>query len=538
MVTNNIQLTNKIIKYLVYALIVYTLFAYVPQKKLPISDILIMTTIIICSFILLDLLTPSDEVESFDVIEKLDDVSSSGPEYESDQEDESDSYINYTKPLVLKELQDKEILDADEIEEIIKVCNNKDQCSYKLKELLNNDKINNQQFLELHVVFGLDKFKVLQDLYLQERLNREQVYLIAVAISSKSFAFIDGILKKYVSDNILTKDDSNRILTNIGDSTLNMQEKYLAVMIEKGEISTLNAKIINDKCFSASLDSCSIQLNKFKKDNVITNKQAFAILKSYNKPGINDLKKESVFGSISNQSEIGSLYKTPDLGEPESKPTLLQDDELLKQAKSIAFTRKAEIDKLIKENNELQLIVDEQDELKTNKINNRKAEIDRLIEENNELQLIVDKQDELKTNKFNDIKNKDIQRDEEYKKQNKKNYEEIQKLLKKKTSEEYNRNHDMSYSIYTEDELKPLGSFSKDFTNSFTHGYSNLATNKWRPPEYENSICKIEEECDTCNGEFENYPVELSNWNNTRKILPRDNININYLQDKLNDGKY
>ena len=68
----NMQFTNKIIKYLVYALIVYTLFAYVPQKVLPSSDIFIMTGIILSSFIILDLLTPS-QLENFDIVEGLDD---------------------------------------------------------------------------------------------------------------------------------------------------------------------------------------------------------------------------------------------------------------------------------------------------------------------------------------------------------------------------------------------------------------------------------------------------------------------------------
>ena len=34
------KLTNQVIKYLVYGLIVYTLFSYVPQKQLPVTDII------------------------------------------------------------------------------------------------------------------------------------------------------------------------------------------------------------------------------------------------------------------------------------------------------------------------------------------------------------------------------------------------------------------------------------------------------------------------------------------------------------------
>ena len=170
---NNIQLTNKIIKYLVYALIVYTLFAYVPQKQLPVSDVLLMTTIIIISFVILDILTPSDHNEGFKVIENLEDNENTNEntnqvdtsilfededDPEPDNEENDDKYLNYSKPLVLKELQDQDILSTNEVDEIIKVCNDKDQCSLKLKELLNNEKLNNQQFLELHIVFGLENY--------------------------------------------------------------------------------------------------------------------------------------------------------------------------------------------------------------------------------------------------------------------------------------------------------------------------------------------------------------------------------------------
>jgi len=510
MVINNIQLTNKIIKYLVYALIVYTLFAYVPQKQLPVSDVLLMTTIIICSFVLLDILTPSDNTESFDIIENLEeDVTPSVLlEDEEDPEDPEDDsqYLNYTKPLVLKELQDQEILNDDEVEEIIKVCNDKDQCSFKLKELLNNGKVNNQQFLELHVVFGLDNFESLQDLYLQERLNREQVYLIAVAISSKSTLFLEGILKKYTSDNILTKEDSDKIINNTIEKSDSIEdklkvsngEKYLANMVEKGEISTLNAKIIHEKCLSPSLDSCSIQLNKFKKENIITNAQAFALLKAYNKPAIDSIKQVD-------DSEIKGIDRTPDIGDTMKTGQLLKDDKLLKQARSISESRQKDIDRLLKENDKLQDIID-------------------------------DKESE-ETKLFQDIQKQEEKMNAACQKDKEENYKKIQKLLKNKRSEKYNKNHDMNYNIYTKEETTPLGSFTDDFTNSFTHGFSNLATNKWRPPQYDNPICKIEEQCNTCNNEFEGYPVDLTNWDHTRKILPKDNININYLRDKLNGGK-
>ncbi len=354
-------------------------------------------------------------------------------------------------------------------------------------------------------MFGLENFESLQDIYLQERLNREQIYLIAVAVSSQSSLFLEGILKKYVSDNVLTKEDFDKIITNThivneneNETKENNGEKYLANMVEKGEISTLNAKIIHEKCFSPSLDSCSIQLNKFKKENVITNEQAFALLKAYNKPSIGDIKQDT-------DSEIKGLDRTPDIGDTMKTETILKDDKLLKQAKSIAESRKKEIDILLKENEKLQDIVNDKENEATIMFQNMREH-----EKNINASQQQDKDD---------------------------NYKKIQTLLKNKRSSKYNKNHDMNYNIYTKEETEPLGSFTDDFTNNFTHGFSNLATNKWRPPQYDNPICKIEEKCNTCENDFEGYPADVTNWDQTRKILPRDNININYLRDKLNGGK-
>ena len=94
----------------------------------------------------------------------------------------------------------------------------------------------------------------------------------------------------------------------------------------------------------------------------------------------------------------------------------------------------------------------------------------------------------------------------------------------------------MNYSIYSKQQAEPLGQFSKDFTNKFEHGFQYLNTNKWKPPEYETNICKIDDKCSYCDDDIEDYPVDVSKWNYSRKILPRDNINIKYIEDKLNKG--
>lgn len=638
----NMQFTNKIIKYLVYALIVYTLFAYVPQKVLPSSDIFIMTGIILSSFIILDLLTPS-QLENFDIVEGLDDKvelidvvkemsqeeqiiidgtrvllklsKSKGvnslengneiildTEYEFDNmyedredlvgigtnkqgvkmisipikimnyelvtnndnlsiimfgyktkvkfydlisekilfevigksqkiydskvliddeievdEEEEQEILDLSKPKILKELEDSGKLDANEVEEIIIECADTNNCNLRLKQLLNDGKINNQQLLELSVVFGLGEYAVIQELYLQERISREQMIVIAIAISSEQRSFVNSILMKYNKENIITEEDYNQIIKLLDvDSKTDMTpgETYVAEMIKNGEITTENAKIINDKCLSASLDSCSIQVNKLEDENILSKEQANAILRGYNKPNVRDKVDENdKFGAISNDSKVTSLNKANDLGDVKMKQKLLEDENMLKQAKSVAASRKEEIDKL-------------------------KLESELLEKQNLELQQILDQKQEMERDLFQNRFANEVENQERMNKMHAQNYEDIQNLLDKKTSEKYDENNDMNYSIYTGDENVPLGTYSKDFNNSFNHGQSHLATFKWRPPQYDNSICKLDDHCDTCENDFEGYPVDVSKWNYTRKILPRDNINVNYLRDKLNHGKY
>jgi hypothetical protein len=438
-------------------------------------------------------------------------------EDEIEEEEEEKEILNMSKPKILMDLENSGKLDTDEVEEIIIECNDSNKCKFKLKQLLNDGKIDNQEMLELNVVFGLGQYSVIQDLYLQERISREQMNVLAIAISSEQRSFIDSILLKYKNDNIITEEDYKESISNLNvDAKTDMTpgETYVSEMIKNGEITTENAKLINDKCLSASLDSCSIQVNKFVDENMLSKEQAKAILRGYNKPDVRDkIKENDEFGAISNDTEVTSLNKSNDLGDVKIKQTLLEDDKLLKQAKSVAESRQQEINKLRKDS--------------------------KLLEkENLELQKILEQKQEMERNLFQNRFADEVENQERYKKMHAQNYEEIQKMLDKKTSEKYDEDNDMNYSIYTGEENLPLGSYNKDFNNGFEHGHSHLATFKWRPPQYDNSICKLDDHCDTCENDFEGHPVDVSKWNYTRKILPRDNINVNYLRDKLNHGKY
>lgn len=530
MVTNNLKFTNQVIKYLVYGLIVYTLFSYVPQKQLPSSDIILMTTVIIVSFIILDFLTPAGYEENFDQlyenldVDAIDNIEQENNDISENEEQENDttdnkknensgisvSYINSNKPEILKKLQNNKVLDENEINNILKLCSDKDECNKKFLDLLNNNKINNDELLELYIAFGLNKYNTLQELYLQERLTSEQALEIAYAISSNSKLFSEAIVKKYLKNNIINNDDYNKIISDLNlDDDNNEGRSYISNMIINDIITTKNAKIINDKCFSSSMDSCSIQINKFKKDKLLNDSQAISILKGFNKPGINDvIYDNNDFGSISNEYKVGSVNEQTDLGNVKFKNELLSDDDLLKQSKS-------------RDNNKNFNNID---------INSED------IEENEDSS--EDKNNDNEENKFDlDEFNKAFDSNKKNKKEEKQKInEKYRKYLNVKSSKKYNKNNDMKYSVYSDRQTEPLGSFSKDFTNTFEHGYTYLQTDKWNAPDYDNTVCKIENKCNICEEDYEGYPVDVSKWNHSRKILPRDNININYIKDKLNTG--
>ena len=480
-----INFENQIIKYLVYGLIVNTLFLYVPQKQLPISDIILMTSIIFISLILLDFLTSS--YENFDIIENLDTLDDQNSiNIENDETEDSNTSVDFiisNKPEILKNLQNKKIIDEEDINEILEICKDKEECNNKFLNLFNNNKINYEELLELYVTFGLHNYNIIQELYLQERISKEQSLEIAYSISSNSKTLTKAVIDKYLQNNIISKNDYDKLLENITFiEDDNEGRSYIANMIKNNLLNSKDAKIINEKCSSSSMDSCSIQINKFRKDKLINNSQSISILKGYNKPGTNELINDnSDFGSISNEYEIGSINEQTDLGDVIFEDNLLSDDELLKQSKSDNKKSFDNIDEKVDESNE--------DFVKN---------FNKSLETNNQI----------KDNKFKDSKPSNL----------------------------YNLNSDINYSIYSKQQTEPLGKFSKDFTNKFEYGFQYLNTNKWKPPEYETNICKIDEKCSYCDDDIEDYPVDVSKWNYSRKILPRDNINIKYIEDKLNKG--
>ena len=97
-------------------------------------------------------------------------------------------------------------------------------------------------------------------------------------------------------------------------------------------------------------------------------------------------------------------------------------------------------------------------------------------------------------------------------------------------------NNDMRYSQLTDSQMQPLGSNDMTMNNTWDNDYVLLNTDKWKVPQSSPYKCKQEKECPICPSLTSGYPVNVKDFNNARKVMPPDNINIDYIKDKLNSG--
>ena len=97
--------------------------------------------------------------------------------------------------------------------------------------------------------------------------------------------------------------------------------------------------------------------------------------------------------------------------------------------------------------------------------------------------------------------------------------------------------NDMKYSIYRPKDHEMLGTYDPTFTNKWDNDYVLLNTDKWRPTIGHNMYkCKQEVKCPVCPTMTSGYPVKLKEFDMARKILPPDNINVDYINEKLLTG--
>ena len=93
-------------------------------------------------------------------------------------------------------------------------------------------------------------------------------------------------------------------------------------------------------------------------------------------------------------------------------------------------------------------------------------------------------------------------------------------------------NSDMIYNQLDVSMLQSLGSHDNSFSNKWDKGYTYLDTSKWTvpkvqisdPPHINNIMSSL----------TPGYPINLLEFDNSRKVLGPDKINLQYIKDKLN----
>jgi hypothetical protein len=71
----------------------------------------------------------------------------------------------------------------------------------------------------------------------------------------------------------------------------------------------------------------------------------------------------------------------------------------------------------------------------------------------------------------------------------------------------------------------------------FEYGDSFLPPDKWYPVPPHPPVCVSEKRCPVCPITTIGTPVDVKEWDQSRRITPPDSINVKYVKEKLNSGR-
>ena len=72
---------------------------------------------------------------------------------------------------------------------------------------------------------------------------------------------------------------------------------------------------------------------------------------------------------------------------------------------------------------------------------------------------------------------------------------------------------------------------------SFESGYSYLPPKDWFPIPPFPPVCVTDQKCSACPVYTDGTNIDLKEWDSSRRIMPPDEINVDYIKDKLNSGR-
>ena len=87
---------------------------------------------------------------------------------------------------------------------------------------------------------------------------------------------------------------------------------------------------------------------------------------------------------------------------------------------------------------------------------------------------------------------------------------------------------------YSDYNMLPM---SDDNTGNFEYGYSFMPPEKWYPQPPHPPICVSNAKTNVMPIYTTGTPIDVKEWNESRRIMPPDNINTKYIKQKLNSGK-
>lgn len=112
---------------------------------------------------------------------------------------------------------------------------------------------------------------------------------------------------------------------------------------------------------------------------------------------------------------------------------------------------------------------------------------------------------------------------------------EIKKITKESTGSRDKDdviNSDMPYTDYHH--LPMAEDYKPD---DFEYGDSFLPPEKWYPTPPFPPMCVSEKRCPVCPVYTTGAPVDVKEWNSSRRVTPPDRINTDYIKEKLNAGR-
>lgn len=74
-------------------------------------------------------------------------------------------------------------------------------------------------------------------------------------------------------------------------------------------------------------------------------------------------------------------------------------------------------------------------------------------------------------------------------------------------------------------------------SGSFEYGYSFMPPDKWYPQPPFPPVCVAEKKCPVCPVYTTGAPVDVKEWNDTRRVTQPDSIDTKMIKEKLNSGR-